>query len=1446
MNNVTSSGEFIDTQVANGFLLPTDMAFLPDGRMLVLEKGGTIKIVEDPTVPSSAIETYMDLSSQVLDQEERGLLAIEVDPNFETNGYFYLFYTNDNEDRTTVSRFQHVENVGNTSSRGIVNSETVLWQEHDVSSSCCHQGGGLAIAYEPSGANDPSPYKIYITVGEEFDGPKSQDLSHDDGKVHRINLTDGSIPIDNPYYEAATAGNYTPQVDTRSSANSQGVLQTIYSYGLRNPFRASYDQESQTLFIGEVGGNSNNRAKEDIHIAAPGANHGWPTYEGFFNPTTDPGNPIHSYPHLNGPGQGEIPLFGPNGASVTGGVVYRGDDFPDQYQGAYFYGDWVRNWIRYLELDYSGDRPVVVEDHFFKNATGQVLAFEEGPDGSLYYLTTFQTGNVFTFQGAVNRLDWSQSNSAPTGTGILLSPDELESSTANHTVTFDADVTDPDGDALSYQWSFGDGADLDGDGVGDTATSTDPNPTHTYTEKGEYTVELVVTDSNGAATVFDSKQIIVGQRPEVTIATPLEGGLFRAGDTLTFTGSAIDPEDGVLSGNSVVWSAVFLHNEHTHPGIAGVANQAGGITFEIEDFGHDYSSNTGYEVFLTATDSDGISTTQSVVIRPDKVDVTFDAPVDNYLFALDGLTRKGDFIHDTVINFRHTIEAQASYVDQGFDYIFSHWADDVTNTNPVRTFVVPEQDITFQPVYGQGNSVNDALALNGTGGVSVPNLVVGQDNGNFTVEAWVKFAPGDSINNVDGLISSGTLGNGNDLNFYAGRFRLYNSISGDVVIANHQSQADVWIHYAIARENGVMKVYVDGQLDISQSTTWSDPLSIEQIGTGVLAGGLNGQLDELRIWSVARSQIDIDANKDMRIDGATAGLERYYQFDGGIVDVTGQSASVSLPSSAQLVPSTAPLTEPVVNLAPVAVNDTATVVVGSTTHLHILDNDYDPDGFINPQAVEILSSPRHGTLEMMDTHAELDERGLGHHHFGHAEYTPNEGFTGVDTFIYRVQDNEGAWSNPATMVVRVNPTTPTPTANQSLSLDGTGGIDVENLTLSGDFTIESWVKFAPDDSINNIDGLISAGAFGNGNDLNFYAGKARIYSSSYGFGNDPVIARQASQTGQWQHYAFVRENGIARVYIDGVLDATSPNTWTGDFTVDQIGTAVQAGGLNGEMDELRIWSVARSQTDIDANKGLSISGSTAGLERYYTFDEGIVDVTGNSSDAALPSSGQLITSTAPIPNTPVTPPPHHHNQVLTLDGNGGVDVENLTLSGDFTIESWVKFSADDLINNQDGILTSGTFGNGNDLNFYAGKARVYSSSYGFGNDPVIANQPSQTAQWQHYAFVRENGVTRVYVDGVLDATSPNEWTGDFTVDQIGTAVQSGGLNGAMDELRIWSVARSQAEIASNMRSGVSSNSNGLERYYQFEGGVIDMTGKSSTATLPNNVQITNAAALTDF
>ena len=431
---------FIDTQVVDGLFLATDMAFLPDGRMLVTQKDGTIELIEDPTQINSPSSTYLDISAATRSSGEAGLLSIQIDPDFANNGYFYVFYTHEAgvEDFERVSRFTHIENAGGTSSSVDLRSETVLWQQSDVHNRSAHLGGAIAIAHEPIDGNDPSPYKLYITTGEEFEPANSQDLTHDDGKIHRINLTDGSIPADNPYYDAAVAATYTPLINTSSSISTnaanlaldvEGVMTTIYASGLRNPFRASYDQETGKLFIGDVGGN-NTDAYEEINIGSSGANYGWPNEEGYHSDPNDPGSAFHAYNHFTGPGIDQQDGYGGYGAAVTGGIVYRGDNLPEEYVGDYFYADWVRKWIRVIDIDWSGPEPTVVSDQHFLNSTGQVLDIAQGPDGSLYYLTTFQTGNVNTFTGAIHRLTYDSSNRAPTGTGILLDPSEYASTTS--------------------------------------------------------------------------------------------------------------------------------------------------------------------------------------------------------------------------------------------------------------------------------------------------------------------------------------------------------------------------------------------------------------------------------------------------------------------------------------------------------------------------------------------------------------------------------------------------------------------------------------------------------------------------------------------------------------------------------------------------------------------------------------------------------------------------------------------------------------------------------------------------------------------------------------------------------------------------------------------------------------------------------------------------------
>ncbi|WP_417480788.1 LamG-like jellyroll fold domain-containing protein [Maricaulis maris] len=1320
---------FIDTTVASGLFLPTDMDFLPDGRMLVTLKSGVIMIYDDPTVANSASEVYLDISDITLEDREAGLLNIELDPDFENNGYFYLMYTNEQEERTTVSRFQHQENTGGTSSRGLADTEEVLWREYDTYSYADHQGGGLAIAYEPIDGNDPSPYKLYITIGEEFVAENSQDLTHDDGKVHRVNLTNGLVPADNPYFDPVAAAAYTPEINTLSAISysaenlaldPDGVLTTIYSYGVRNPWRAEYDQVSGTLFIGEVGGGLAT-SSEDVHIAVAGANMGWPAYEGYLPDETDPGNPIWGYSHSGGPGQDDLDLYGNVGAAISGGVVYRGDQFPTEYEGVYFYGDWVRKWIRYLEIDYSSGSPVVVSDNHFKNATGQVLSFKEGPDGSLYYISTFQTGNMFTYQGSVNRLYYGGTNHAPAGVGIVLDDGEDMSASAPYTVTFDTDAYDPDGDDLTYLWSFGDGVDIDGDGIGDTATSTERSPSYTYTEPGSYRVELIATDSQGAQTVYSTRTITIGNAPVVTIDSPLDGMTFRAGDVITLTGSAFDAEDGVLSGADVFWSMALVHNEHRHPEFSAIENVEGGISFEIASTGHDYYTNVRYQIFLTAIDSDGLQTTTSVYIYPEESITTYDMPdVSGFAFLLDGLSYTGDIDFDNLIGYVHQIEVPDSYVDGGVVWEFSHWADDPSLTSTSRTYVVPETDTTIAPVYVQGAELNQqALSLDGTAGVDVEDFSVGGGGADFTIEAWVSFTD-PSINNVDGFAGKGSdWRNGMDINFYAGQARLYDSRHGDLVVASAAIAVNTPTHVAFVREDGIASVYINGVLDTVGTINWTDSFDIDKIGWALKGGnaGLEGIIDDLRFWTDARSASEIATYYDQSITTSETNLLANFRFDGTLDDGNAATPTPTLPTGAVYVDplsgnagpvNTAPSGTGIVldpgeddapaapytvtfesdvtdaeghalvyawdfgdgnvsseiapshtyaddgtyevtltvtdelgasttfdsvsieigNTPPVAVDDLFTLDQGFdplANHLHILDNDSDPDGSLNMQMVEVLSGPTFGTIEIIDTDAELLERGLATGHYGHAEYVPTDSdFVGTDSFTYRVQDNEGAWSNVATATIVV--TDPTAVPGQALSLNGSAGVDVEDFSLGeggADFTIEAWVSFTGG-AINNVDGIAGAGShWRNGMDINFYAGKARIYDSNYG---DMVVAETSMVANTPAHIAFVRENGIASVYINGVLDAVGTESWFAAFNIDKVGWGLKGGdaGLEGIIDDLRFWDVARSDTEIAAYYDQSITEGMANLVANYRFDGDLDDGNDATPLPAMPTGGLFV------------------------------------------------------------------------------------------------------------------------------------------------------------------------------------------------------------------------------
>ena len=348
-------------EVAGGFDQPLFVTNAGDGsgRLFVVNKPGTIEIIANGVKSASP---YLDITDRVgSDGSEQGLLGLAFAPDYARSGLFYVDYT-DRDGNTVVSRFTVTSDANVADPKG----EQIILQQNQPYPN--HNGGDLV--FGPDGL-------LYIGLGDGGSqgdpNGNGQNLDTWLGKILRIDVDPGHAPSGAAY----AVPNDNPFV------NRQDVKPEIFAYGLRNPWRFSFDKVTGDIYIGDVGQNTIEEIDFVPASDLAGHNFGWNIMEGTscYNAGSCDQNglilPVAEYTHEVG------------GCSVTGGYVYRGKDVP-ALQGTYLFADYCSGKVWGLGRDTTG--AWVMSDPIETGAA--VSSFGQGEDGELY-LTDLNSGTVY-------------------------------------------------------------------------------------------------------------------------------------------------------------------------------------------------------------------------------------------------------------------------------------------------------------------------------------------------------------------------------------------------------------------------------------------------------------------------------------------------------------------------------------------------------------------------------------------------------------------------------------------------------------------------------------------------------------------------------------------------------------------------------------------------------------------------------------------------------------------------------------------------------------------------------------------------------------------------------------------------------------------------------------------------------------------------------------------
>ncbi|MEQ9491210.1 MAG: LamG-like jellyroll fold domain-containing protein [Alphaproteobacteria bacterium] len=754
------------------------------------------------------------------------------------------------------------------------------------------------------------------------------------------------------------------------------------------------------------------------------------------------------------------------------------------------------------------------------------------------------------------------------------------------------------------------------------------------------------------------------------------------------------------------------------------------------------------------------------------------------------------------------------------------------------------QPAVFQSVMGDSYVIDNLDALqaqaNSHDVIAAPVSVDQIDN--FTIEAKVKWDGTDSDSNQVVWGNGDTPNDGYALELIEDGGTGYTfgvRIGGGSLLDSGVSVvADQVAHVAVVREDGAWKLVIDGtEHDLASTEDPLTPTVSFHLGrnTGAIGpGGQNGffgEIDDVRLFDIARDTTSIVADADRLLTGLEDSLIAYYQ--GGLVDQTGNGNDFVSNNNVTL--------DGALNAPYTSLNFAEDVGGQAITGLSVAD----PEETTDP--ITVTLSTDQGILTLSETVSggitSVDVTGNGTGSItvtatiaainatleaaDGLTFTPPVNFEGDGTFTLTTDD--GISAGETTLPFTVFEPNIAPDISGARAFDGSlqfDGVDASVdlgtgaslRTGTGAFTWEAWVNIAELPGSGDFMRILRIG------DTNPEKAALTINDSGQAVlalsGATNAVSADSVTTGEWVHIAAVHEGGapgLTQMFINGqpsgaaVSQNININGGIATIGSDQE-LAGDAVALKGEVAEVRIWSEARTDADIAGNfdSKLETPQSIANLEGYWQFDDvgpdGVSpDLTGNGNDARV---GQGI-------------PADPFGRVLSLDGSDdhiefGAAGDLATGTGDFTWEAWIRpdntgirqtiLSLGDGTNNAGGLFRVEADGT---LDF------SYPEASGVTGATVLTD-----GQFHHVAVVHSGGSLQLFVDGVAEG-APVSAPADLQAGDtfIGESLFGGDVfQGEIADVRVWDIARSETELADNKDDRLNGDENGLLAYWKLDEG----------------------------